>query len=74
MPWSLSIAIEDQDSNDPCAAMLEKLKEAVQKYFNEGGQCPKMIGLRFTGESRDENTRYEQQHDDTQMWMYCILY
>ena len=60
--WSLSITIEDHDVNNPCAAVFDKLKKAVQDYFNEGGQCPKKIGLTFTSASRDKITRYEQQH------------
>ena len=38
--------------NNPCAAVFEKLKKAVQDYFNEGGQCSKKIGLTFTGAFR----------------------
>ena len=55
-----SITIEDQDSNNPCAAVFDKLKKAVQDYFNEGDQCPKKIELKFTGASRNRVTRYEQ--------------
>ena len=50
--WFLSITIEDHDLNIPCAAVFDKLKKAVQDYFNEGGQCPKKIGLTFTGAFR----------------------
>ena len=44
--WSL--LIEDQDSNNPCEATVEKLTKAVQDYFNEVGQCPKKTGFTFT--------------------------
>ena len=71
--WFLSITIEDHDLNNPCAAVFEKLKKAVQDYFNEGGQCPKKIGLTFTGASRDKITRYKQQHDDITKYECAVI-
>ena len=61
--------------NNPCAAVFEKLKKAVQDYFNEGGQCPKKIRLTFTGAFRKilrerltteelEHVELESQADD----------
>ena len=36
--WSLSMTIEDHDVNNPCAAVFENFKKAVQDYFNQEGQ------------------------------------
>ena len=58
---------------DPCAAIVEELKKAVQDYFNEGGQCPKKIELTFTGASRDKITRYKQQHDDITKYECAVI-